>query len=161
MIDVWFRLALSPEECTSSTPTTEDPSSFPSDGFTIHYKWTITVTAPAGTLHETFFDPVTDGSAIAADSSIGQLNPASFTDANNASATIHRVAYDSSAVTITIAPHSAITSHTLDFIAPDGSIFLSLHTDDATLDPDNNTLTWPVSDQPWHSGDKLMVRIYR
>ncbi|MCY4529957.1 MAG: hypothetical protein OXD46_13115, partial [Chloroflexi bacterium] len=29
----------------------------------------------------------------------------------------------------------------LDFIALDGSISLSLHTDDSTLDPDSNTLT--------------------
>ena len=47
----------------------------------------------------------------------------------------------------------------LDFIALDGSISLSLNADDATLDPDNNTLTWSVSDQPWHPGDKLMLRI--
>ncbi len=119
----------------------------------------VTVTAPLGTLHEAFFDPITDTSAIAADATNGVLRPTAFTDANGDSATIHRVAYDSSAVTITIAPHSAITGHTLEFIALDGSISLSLHTDDATLDPDNNTLTWPVSEQPWHSGDKLMLRI--
>ena len=96
---------------------------------------------------------------IAADATNGQLNPASFTDANGDPASIHRISYDSGDVTITLTPHSAITGHTLDFIALDGSISLSLHTDDATLDPDSNTLTWSVSEQPWHSGDKLMLRI--
>ena len=51
----------------------------------------VTVTAPTGVLHEALFDPVTDGSAVAADSSIGQLEPAAFTDANEASATIQRI----------------------------------------------------------------------
>ena len=27
------------------------------------------------------------------------------------------------------------------------------------LDPTNNTLTWPVTPQPWRHGDKLMLRI--
>ena len=52
------------------------------DGWTIRYEWTVTVTAPEGTLHEAFFDPVTDGSVVAADSTNGVLNPAEFTDAN-------------------------------------------------------------------------------
>ena len=119
----------------------------------------VTVTAPAGTLHEAFFDPVTEGAAVAADSSNGVLKPAPFTDGDGEPATIHRIAYDSTAVTMTLTPHTAIAGHTLDFIALDGSISLSLSTDDATLDPDNNTFTWPVPDQPWHPGDKLMLRI--
>ena len=119
----------------------------------------VTVTAPDSTLHELFFDPVTDHDAIAADATIGILKPTAFTNANGDPATIHRIAYDSTAVTMTLTPHTAIAGHTLDFIALDGSISLSLSTDDATLDPDNNTFTWPVPDQPWHPGDKLMLRI--
>ena len=38
----------------------------------------LTVTAPQGTLHEAFFDPVTLGSGVGADSSNGVLNPNSF-----------------------------------------------------------------------------------
>ena len=34
------------------------------DGWTIRYEWTVTVTAPEGTLHEAFFDPVTVGTAV-------------------------------------------------------------------------------------------------
>ena len=119
----------------------------------------VTVTAPTGVLHELFFDPITDGSAVAADASTGVLKPATFTDSNGNPATIHRIAYESGAVTITLTPQTAITDHTLDFIVLDGSISLSLHTDDATLHTDNNTLTWSVSDQPWHPSDKLMLRI--
>ena len=51
------------------------------DGWTIRYEWTITVDAPEGTLHEAFFDPVTDGTAVAADDTNGVLKPATFTDA--------------------------------------------------------------------------------
>ena len=112
-----------------------------------------------GVLHELFFDPVTDGSTIAADSSIGQLEPASFIYSYNASATIHRIAYDSNAVTMTLTPNTSLAGHKLEFIALDGSISLSLNIDEATLGPFIHTLTWPVSGQPWHPGDKLMLRI--
>ena len=128
-----------------------------------HYKevinWTVHVTAPEGTLHELFFDPVTDGTAIAADSTIGQLKPAAFTDANDAPATILRISYDSGYVTTTLFPHTGLAGHKLDFIALDGSVSLSLQVDDATVDAANKTLSWQVSEQPWHDGDKLMVRI--
>ena len=132
------------------------PCNFIADSHTIV---NVVVTAPAGTLHELFFDPVTVGSTVAADGTNGVLKPAAFTDANGTHATIHRLAYDSSGVTITLIPHTAITGHTLDFIALDGSISLSLNVDKATADPANNTLTWPVLEQPWHPGDKLMLRI--
>ena len=49
---------------------------------------------PEGTLHEAFFDPVTVGTAVAADSANGVLKPAEFTDANGASATIERIAWE-------------------------------------------------------------------
>ena len=39
----------------------------------------VTVTPPAGTLHEAFFDPVAIGTAVGADGSNGALEPASFT----------------------------------------------------------------------------------
>ena len=64
------------------------------DGYSSRYEWTITVNAPAGTLHEAFFDPVTVGTAVAADDSNGVLKPAAFTDANGASATLERIAWE-------------------------------------------------------------------
>ena len=119
----------------------------------------VTVTAPAGTLHEAFFDPVTVGSAIAADPTNGVLKPTSFTDANNASATLQRIAYESNTVKLTLTPHTGLANHVLDFIALDGKISLSLDANEATVDAANNTLIWPVMPQPWKDGDKLMLRI--
>ena len=136
----------------------------PCDGYTIRYEWTVTVTAPEGTLHEAFFDPVTDGSTVAADSTNGVIKPAEFTDANGAAATIERVAWEagteeSGTVKLKLSPHNGIAGHTLHFIALDGSVPLSLKVADATVDSGNDTLSWTVTSQPWRSGDKLMLRI--
>ena len=125
------------------------------------FPMTIQVDGPQGALHEALFDPLTDGSAIAADSTIGKLEPASFTVANGNPATIHRISYDSGGVTTTISPVTVLTGHRLDFIELDGSTSLSLQADDAIRDSDNHTLAWPMSEQPWHDGDLLMLRITR
>ena len=119
----------------------------------------VTVTAPIGTVHEALFDPVTDGSAVAADSSNGILKPASFTDANNASASLQRIEWVSDTVKVKVSPHTGLAGHRLDFIELDGSVSLSLLVDEATIDAANMTLSWSVSSQPWEDGDKLMVRI--
>ena len=129
------------------------------EGYTIRYEWTVTVNAPVGTLHEAFFDPVTDGSAVAADDSNGVLKPASFADSNGATSTIQRIAWEAGTVSIELSPHTGIAGHAVDFIALDGSVSLSLDVADATVDAANNALSWPAASQPWHSGDKLMVRI--
>lgn len=109
--------------------------------------------------HEAFFDPVTVGSSVAADSSNGQLKPASFTDANGASATIQRIEWESGAVKLTLSPHTGLTGQIVDFIELDGTASLSLKVSDATVDVANDTLSWSVSSQPWEDGDLLMVRI--
>ena len=134
------------------------------DGWTIRYEWTVTVTSPGGTLHEAFFDPVTVGTAVAADSVTGVLKPAEFTDANGASATIERIAWEAGTgeagtVKLKLRPHDGIARHTLHFIALDGSVPLSLKVADATVDAPNDTLSWTVASRPWRSGDKLMLRI--
>ena len=64
----------------------------------------VAVTAPAGTLHELFFDPVTVGSGVAADATNGVLKPASFTDSNGASATLNSISYESSTVKLGVTP---------------------------------------------------------
>ena len=125
----------------------------------VDHTLTITVTAPTGTLHEAFFDPVTDGSAIAADATNGVLKPTSFTDANNAPATLQRIAYESNTVKLKLTPHTGLANHVLDFIALDGSVSLFLNTDEADVDAPNNTLSWNVASQPWEDGDLLMLRI--
>ena len=134
------------------------------DGWTIRYEWTVTVNAPEGTLHEAFFDPVTDGTAVAADSTNGVLSPATFTDANGASATIERIAWEpgtggSGTVKVKLSPHDSMAGHTVNFIAMDGSVSLSLEVAGATVDATTGTLSWTVTSQPWQSGDKLMLRV--
>ncbi len=127
----------------------------------------IKVTAPTGTLHEAFFDPVTVGAAIAADATNGVLKPTTFTDGNSASATLQRIAWEApsagsgqvGAVKLKLSPHTGLANHVLDFIALDGTVSVSLAADEATVDAANNTLSWPVATQPWKNGDLLMLRI--
>ena len=138
----------------------------PCDGYTVRYEWTVAVNASEGTLHEAFFDPVTDGTAVAADSTNGVLSPAAFSDANGASATIERIAWEpgtggSGTVKLKLSPHTGIAGHTVNFIALDGSVPLSLEVADATVDATTGTLSWTVSSQPWQSGDKLMLRVHQ
>ena len=142
------------------------------DGYTIRYEWTVAVNTPEGTLHEAFFDPVTVGTAVAADSTnpstgsgqAGVLEPATFTDANGASATIERIAWEpgpggSGTVKLKLSPHTGMAGHAVNFIALDGSVPLSLQVADATVDATTETLSWTVTSQPWQSGDKLMLRV--
>ena len=132
--------------------------------YVLDNEWTITVEAPEGTLHEAFFDPVTDGTAVAADDTNGVLKPATFTDADGASSTIKRIEWEagtegSGTVKLKLTPDDGIAGHIADFIALDGSVHLSLKVADATADAANNTLSWAVALQPWEDGDELMLRI--
>ena len=126
--------------------------------FVISNEWTVTAVAPEGVLHEALFDPVTDGSAVAADNSNGVLKPASFTDAG-ATTTIERIEWEAETVKLKLTPHNALVGRVVDFIELDGTVSLSLIVDDATVDAVNNTLSWTVASQPWEDGDQLMVRI--
>ena len=132
--------------------------------YVLSYSWPVTVTAPAEVLHEAFFDPAAVGTAVKADGSNGVLRPASFTGANGSAATIGAISWDTGAsysgtVKIEIDPDDALAGHVVDFIELDGSVSLSLEIADATVDATTNTLAWSVSSQPWHDGDKLMLRI--
>ena len=126
--------------------------------FVISSEWTVTAVAPEGVLHEALFDPVTDGSAVAADNSNGVLKPASFTDAG-ATTTIERIEWEAETVNLKLTPHNALAGRVVDFIELDGTVSLSLIVDDATVDAANDTLSWEVASQPWQNGDELMVRI--
>ena len=147
------------------TKTSAQAESLSCETYTYVLPINVTVTAPPGTLHEAFFDPVTLRQAqgrlpeVGADSSKGMLKPAAFTDANGASATIQRIEWASDTVKIKVNPHTGLSGHKLDFIVLDGSVSLSLLVDDATVDAANNTLSWNVAEQPWEDGDKLMIRI--
>ena len=130
------------------------------------FTFAVDAAAPDGVLHELFFDPVTVGTTVAADSANGVLKPATFTDANGASATIESISYEPPAgsgqtgtVKLEVDPHTGLADHVVDFIELDGSVSLSLRVADATVDAANDTLSWSASSQPWHDGDMLMVRI--
>ena len=118
----------------------------------------VTVTAPEGTLHETMFDPVDFSGGVGADSSNGVLNPASFT-VDGTSTSVTGLKWESGSVVLSLSPYSSLSGHKLDFIELDGSVSLSLAVSSATEDSTAGTLTWSVSDQPWHDGDLLMLRI--
>ena len=92
---------------------------------------------PGGTLAEAFFDPVADG------------------DATIATTTVGTITYESDEVEADLTP--TVTNHILDFIALDGSVTLSLDVSDAT--EADGVLSWSVADAPWSAGDKLMLRI--
>ena len=117
---------------------------------------TISVTAPAGTLHEAFFDPVAIGSAVGADATNGVLKPAAFT-VGGARATISSLKWEAGTATMVLSPSASLAGHAVDFIALDGSVSLTLSFDDATQS--GGTLTWSVASQPWQAGDLLMLRI--
>ena len=131
------------------------------DGYSFSHDWTITVNAPEGVLHEAFFDPVTDGMAVAADDTNGVLKPVAFTDADGAAATIERIEWESGTVKLKVSPHTGLSGHVMDFIELDGTTSLSLNADQATVDAANDTLSWSVGSQPWDDGDELMVRVGR
>ena len=121
----------------------------------------ITVTAPAGTLHEAFFDPVGIGDAVGADGESGVLKPASFT-LDDSDTTIRRIDWRDGQVRMSLSPRISLPDHHIDFIALDGSVSLRLDFDDAmeVADADGGqSLVWGVCSQPWQPGDLLMLRI--
>ena len=118
----------------------------------------VTVTAPTGTLHEAFFDPVTVGTAVKADGSNGVLKPTSFT-VDGTATELTSLEWSSNEVVVTLDPHVSLSGYVLEFIELDGSVSLSLNAADATVDGGAGTYSWSMTSQPWADGDKLLVRI--
>ena len=118
--------------------------------------WTVTVTAPAGTVHEAFFDPVAIGSGVGADASNGVLGPKAFT-VGSVSTSLQSLKWETGSATLTLRAPASLSGHFLDFIALDGTTALSL--DGGAAAVSGGTLTWSVASQPWQVGDKLMLRI--
>ena len=121
-------------------------------------EWMITVTAPEGTLHEAFFDPVALASGVGAAGTLGVLDPDSFS-VGGTDTTISGLRWDKGAVVLTLSPYTGLSGHKVEFIALDGSISLSLDTDSATGNSSAGTLSWGVESRPWKAGDLLMLRI--
>ena len=99
----------------------------------------LTVTAPAGTLAESFFDPYASSTAITGTTTVGTIS------------------WQAGRVTADL--DIDVAGHALDFIGLDGTTTLSLIVADAT--ETDGTLTWTVPTQPWSAGDKLMLRVRR
>ena len=117
----------------------------------------ITVTAPAGTLHEALFDPAAIGTAVGADAANGVVEPAGFTVGGTAT-TLQALKWESGVVTMELSPAASLSGYDMDVIELDGSTSLTLSVAGATSNA-GGTLTWAVTDQPWHAGDQLMLRI--
>ena len=123
-----------------------------------HFLYHVTVEAPAGTLHEAFFDPVAVGTAVKADGTNGVLKPTAFT-VGSTSTEITGLEWNNNQVVLTLSPHASLSGYALDFIELDGSVSLSLSAADATVDNTASTHSWRVSTDPWEDGDQLMLRI--
>ena len=122
---------------------------------------TVIVTAPAGTLHEAFFDPAAIGGGAGADKDNGVLKPTAFSLADGTGVSLQSVAWSPSAVEMRLAPHTPLAGYHADFIALDGTVSLRLDFDDAseTGEGESRALSWPLCVQPWRPGDLLMLRI--
>ena len=114
------------------------------------YEVTVTVTAPSGTVHEAFFDLLVGAAGVPL--------PSDFT-VGGAGTAIHWLEWRDGTVLLLMAPYVDLKGHTLDFIALNGTVVLSLDAGAATADPAAGTLTWAVASQPWREGDELMLRI--
>ena len=114
----------------------------------------VNVTAPAGTVHEAFFDPVAIGTAVGAGRSNGMLEPAAFTVSGVITA-LQTLKWQGGSLTLELSSAASLSGHALDFIALDGSVALSLVGGATTA----SIHTWSIADQPWQAGDLLMLRI--
>ena len=119
----------------------------------------VTVTAPTGTLHEAFFDPVAlSGGGVGATGSSGVIDPDEFTVAGD-DYEIESLVWNNNSLVLTLDDHVSLSDYRLDFIELDGSIDISLDVSDATVNQTAATWTWSVDSQPWEDGDLLMLRI--
>ena len=121
----------------------------------------VEVTAPPGTVHEAFFDLATTTAGVGylatTSTSTGVLEPAGFSVGGRA-ITITGLTWRDGRVVLTLDRFGSWLDG-FSFIEPDGTVGLRLAEVDATKDWAARTLTWEVSEQPWESGDELMMRM--
>ena len=121
----------------------------------------VTVTAPAGVLHEAFFDPGDNGGqtiGFDGDNDVGVLKPATI---EGTSASIDNLAWEHGQIQMKTSDSVKLSSHVMDFINLQGEAFLTLSFDDAASEsrPGLERRFWDMHDAPWKSGDLLMIRI--
>ena len=124
--------------------------------------WTVTVTAPAGTVHEAFFDPVAIGAGVGADDSQGALTPTAFT-VGATGVTLQRLNWEAKRLQLELSAAVPLANHYLDVIALDGTVSLRLRLDDATTAATasgGQAWRWRACTAPWAAGDKLMLRLH-
>ena len=123
--------------------------------------YVVTVTAPEGTVHEALFDPATTTAGVGylatTSTSTGVLEPAGFSVRGRA-ITITGLTWRDGRVVLTLDRFGSWLDG-FSFIEPDGTVGLRLAEVDATKDWTARTLVWEVSEQPWESGDELMMRM--
>ena len=121
----------------------------------------VKVVAPPGTLHEAFFDPATTTAGVGylatTSSTTGVLKPAGLSVRGRAIA-ITGLTWQNGRVVLTLDRFGSWLDG-FSFIEPDGTVGLRLAEVDATKDWTARTLVWEVSEQPWESGDELMMRM--
>ncbi len=132
--------------------------------------FTVTVTAPAGTVHEAFFDPAALGSGVVGrDAAQGLLAPAAVGTVGGAagaaagsttSATLRRLTWDAGQLRLDVSG-TTLAGQQLELIRLDGTVGLTLRGDAATrtATAGGHELRWPVCTQPWQPGERLMLRI--
>ncbi len=138
--------------------------------------FTVTVTAPAGTVHEAFFDPAALGSGVVGrDAAQGVLAPAAVgvagdaaaaaasrgaSGASTSAATLRRLTWDAGQLRLDVAG-TTLAGQQLELIRLDGTVGLTLRGDAAarTATAGGHELRWPVCTQPWQPGERLMLRI--
>ena len=123
--------------------------------------YVVTVTAPAGTVHEAFFDPATTTAGVGylagSATTTGVLEPAGFS-MRGRDINLTGLEWRNGQVVLSF-DRTVQLSDGLTFIETDGTAGLYLSQFDATEDLRARTVTWQVSEQPWESGDELMLRI--
>ena len=160
----------------------------PAGEYRVHYRWqhyedfpcnfvrddayddfTVTVTAPAGTAHEAFFDPAALGSGVVGrDAAQGVLAPAAVGTAGGAAgastssgaATLRRLTWDAGQLRLDVSG-ATLAGQQLELIRLDGTVGLTLRGDAATrtATAGGHELRWPVCTEPWQPGERLMLRI--
>ena len=132
--------------------------------------WTVTVTAPTGTMHEAFFDPAALGSGVVGrDAAQGVLSPAAVgaatggaagASASSGAATLRRLTWDAGQLRLDVTG-ATLAGQQLELIRLDGTVGLTLRGDaaTATATAGGHELRWPVCTQPWQPGERLMLRI--
>ena len=114
-------------------------------------EYTVTVEALSGISHEAFFDPAGLTAGVGANATSGVLKPTTF-----GSNVLDRIEWESGTLKVNLTG-SHVGKH-IDFLDVDGELALTVAVDDAVAA--DGLLTWSVPDQPWESGDLLMVRLY-